>query len=151
PGPASAASGVSCTAAGAAGLSALTGAPAADFACGLNPPSFPRSPAQVRFTPKGDQLVVTVKGTNAIYVFGLDKDGRANDAPTVTQAPGPALPSFFGFSFDKKGHLLVTELFGSSTSIPTLSTGALASFNISPNGSLTGISANGQLVGVPDG
>src|SRR5262249_54952921 len=51
PGPASAPSGVSCTAAAAAGFSALTGAPAADFQCGLNPPSFPRSPAQIRFTP----------------------------------------------------------------------------------------------------
>jgi 6-phosphogluconolactonase len=52
PGPASAASGVSCTAAAAAGFSALTGAPAADFQCGLNPPSFPRSAAQIRFTPR---------------------------------------------------------------------------------------------------
>src|SRR5205823_10282729 len=101
PGPASAPSGVSCTAAGAAGFSGLTGAPAADFQCGLNPPSFPRSPAQVRFTPNGDQLVVTVKGTNTIYVFRVDEDGRVGDHPTITQAPGPALPSFFGFTFDK--------------------------------------------------
>src|SRR5262249_11527938 len=88
PGPATGPpGGVSRTAAAAAGFSALTGAPAADFQCGLNPPSFPRSPAQVRFTPSGNQLVVTVKGTNAIYVFPVDKDGTA-DAPTITQAPG---------------------------------------------------------------
>src|SRR2546427_904829 len=73
---------------------ALTGAPAADFQCGLNPPSFPRSPAQVRFTPNGSQLVVTVKGTNTIYVFAIDTNGIAGDHPTITQAPGqPYLPS----------------------------------------------------------
>jgi 6-phosphogluconolactonase (cycloisomerase 2 family) len=118
--------------------------------CGLNPPSFPRSPAQVRFTPSGNQLVVTVKGTNTIYVFPIDKNGTA-DAPTITQAPGPALPSFFGFTFDKKGHLLVTELFGSATTIPQGGAGALASFNITPNGQLARISADPALAGVPDG
>src|SRR5205823_8863261 len=50
PGPQSAASGVSCLLASALGLASFTGAPVADFFCGLNPPSFPRSPAQVRFT-----------------------------------------------------------------------------------------------------
>jgi 6-phosphogluconolactonase (cycloisomerase 2 family) len=142
PGPASAPSGVSCTAAAAVGFSALTGAPAADFICGLNPPSFPRSPAQIRFAPNGDQLVVTVKGTNTIYVFPLDEDGKAGDHPTIMQAPGPALPSFFGFTFDKKGHLLVTELFGSSASIPAGAQGALSSFTITNNGHLQPISSH---------
>jgi len=41
PGPASG-SGENCSAASAAGFSGLTGAPAADCQCGLNPPSFPR-------------------------------------------------------------------------------------------------------------
>jgi 6-phosphogluconolactonase len=143
PGPASAASGVSCTAAAAVGFSMLLGGvPVEDFQCGLNPPSFPRSPAQVKFTPGGDQLVVTVKGTNTIYVFRIDEDGRANDHPTVTQAPGPALPSFFGFGFDKKGRLLATELFGSATSIPALAQGALSSFTITNNGHLSPISSH---------
>lgn len=143
PGPATGpAGGVSCTAAAAAGFSSLTGASAADFQCGLNPPSFPRSPAQVRFTPSGDQLVVTVKGTNTIYVFPIDEHGRAGDNPTITQAPGPALPSFFGFAFDKKGRLLVTELFGSATSIPKGASGALSSFTITGNGHLQPISSD---------
>ena len=47
-----------------------------------------RSPGQVGFTPDGDQLVVTVKGTNSIYVFSVGKDGTLRK-PTVTQAPGP--------------------------------------------------------------
>ena len=97
PGPSSATSGVSCLAASAAGFNALTGAPAADFACGLNPPSFFRSPAQVRFTPDGTQLFVTVKGTNTIYAFPVDANGVAG-TPTVSQDPGeglPTLPSYF--------------------------------------------------------
>ena len=99
PGPASG-SGENCSAASAAGFSGLTGAPAADFQCGLNPPSFPRSPAQVRFTPDGNRLVVTVKGTNTIYVFPVGENGRAG-SPTTTQAALPALPSFFGLTFDR--------------------------------------------------
>jgi 6-phosphogluconolactonase len=115
--------------------------PAADFLCGLNPPSFPRSPAQVRFTPDGNQLVVTVKGTNTIYVFPVEENGRAGN-PTTTQAPGPALPSFFGLTFDKSEHLLVTELFGTATTIPTGGAGAVSSFVITKAGNLLSISSH---------
>ena len=142
PGPATGpAGGVSCTAAAAQGFSNLTGAPAADFQCGLNPPSFARTPAQVRFTPDGDQLVATVKGTNTIYVFPVDRDGTV-DQPTITQAPGPALPSFFGFTFDHSENLLVTELFGTATSIPKGGAGSLSSFSITGNGHLQPISSD---------
>lgn len=141
PGPASATTGVSCLAATAAGFSGLTGAPAVDFQCGLNPPSFPRSPAQVRFDPDADQLLVTVKGTNTIYAFRVDDDGRAVD-PEITQAPGPALPSFFGFTFDRHENLLVTELFGSATTLPKGGAGALSSFRVSHDGDLTAISSD---------
>lgn len=142
PGPASTSGGVSCTAAAANGFSQLTGAPAADFQCGLNPPSFPRSPAQIQFTPDGKQLLVAVKGTNAFYVFQIDERGAAGDQPTITQAPGPALPTPFGFAFDRRGHLLVTETFGSATSIPAGGQGALSSFTITANGHLTPISSH---------
>jgi 6-phosphogluconolactonase (cycloisomerase 2 family) len=143
PGPA-VGTGVECV--DAAGFAALTGAPAADFACGLNPPSFPRSPAQVKFTPDLNSLslVVTVKGTNAIYVFPVSEDGSV-DTPTITQAPGPALPSFFGLTFDKQEHLLVTELFGSSASIPNKAAGAVSSFTILDSRHLLPISSH-----VPD-
>jgi 6-phosphogluconolactonase len=140
PGPATG-SGRNCSAASAAGFSGLSGAPAADFVCGLNPPSFPRSPAQVRFTPDGDQLVVTVKGTNTIYVFPLDRDGRAED-PAVTQAPGPALPNFFAFAFDRNENLLVTELFGTASSIPAGAQGAVSSFTIRSSGGLNPLSSH---------
>ena len=142
PGPATGpAGGVSCTAAAATGFSNLTGAPAADFQCGLNPPSFARSPSQILFTPDGTQLTVTVKGTNTIYFFPVDADGTA-DPPTITQAPGPALPSFFGFAFDFNANLLVTEFFGTATSIPKGGAGALSSFGITLNGHLQPISSD---------
>jgi 6-phosphogluconolactonase len=115
--------------------------PAADFQCGLNPPSFPRSPAQARFTPDGKRLVVTVKGTNTIYVFPVGENGRAGN-PTTTQAASPSVPSFFGLTFDKKGRLLVTELFGSATSIPTPNAGAVSSFTIAADGNLFPISSH---------
>src|SRR5262249_36644195 len=38
--------------------------------------------------------------------------------------------SFFGLTFDKQEHLLVTELFGSATSIPAKGAGAVSSFTI---------------------
>jgi 6-phosphogluconolactonase (cycloisomerase 2 family) len=141
PGPASAATGVSCLAATAAGFSGLTGAPAADFSCGLNPPSFARSPAQVGFSPDGSQLVVTVKGTNTIYVFPVDQNGVAT-SPKITQAPGPELPTFFGFAFDRNADLLASELFGSATTIPKGGAGALSSFVVGVDGSLGAISSH---------
>ncbi len=134
-------SGANCSAASAQGFAGLTGAPVADFACGLNPPSFPRSPAQVRFTPEGDQLIVTVKGTNTIYIFPIGTDGRAEN-PAISPSSLPALPSFFGFTFDKHGHMLVTELFGSAISIPAGATGAVSSYTVTNSGILQSISSH---------
>ena len=133
--------GQDCSAASAAGFAALTGAPAADFACGLNPPSFSRSPGQVQFTPDGQQVIVTVKGTNSIYAFPLDSTGRAG-SPTITTASLPSLPSYFGFTFDKNANLLVTELFGAATSIPAGAMGSVSSFSLANTGSLQSISSH---------
>lgn len=122
--------------------------PAATFYCGLNPPAFPRSPSKVGFTPGGNRLVVTVKGTNKIYVFGVGKDGRLVTS-TVTQAQGPNQPTYFGFTFDKAGHLIVTEPFGVSPTIPNLTASSLSSFTVNRDGSLQAISAsipNGQAL-----
>ena len=86
--------------------------------------------------------MVTVKGTNTIYVFPVGSAGRAGARPTITQSPGPSLPTPFGFAFDLNGHLLVTELFGSATSIPAGGDGALSSFTIASNGQLSPISSH---------
>ena len=115
--------------------------PAVDFQCGLNPPAFPRSPAQVKFTPDGAQLVVTVKGTNSIYVFPVKIDGTVG-SPAITQAPGPELPSYFGFTFDLNSHMLLTELFGTATAIPSGGAGAVSSFYVQAPGTLSQVSAD---------
>lgn len=53
------------------------------------------APAEVSFTPDGNQLVVTEKGTNQIDTFAIDDDGIAE--------PGRSFPSSgntpFGFAF----------------------------------------------------
>jgi 6-phosphogluconolactonase (cycloisomerase 2 family) len=126
------------------------GFPSPAFDCGRNPPAFPRSPAQIGFTPDGSQLIVTVKGTNAILAFPLDpRTGRAL-APRVTQAPetpvaqnqGPALPTFFGFAFKDERTVLVTEAFGKSPTIPQPGAGATSSFRLGEDGTLDQISAD---------
>lgn len=120
--------------------------PPASFHCGLNPPAFPRSPAQVGFTPNGDRLVVTVKSTNTIYVFPVGADGRVG-TPRLTQAQGPNQPTYFGFAFDRAGHMIVTEPFGESLTIPNPAASTVSSFAITGTGNLQVISAsiaNGQ-------
>lgn len=114
------------------------GFPRPFFDCGRNPPAFPRSPAQVRFTPDGRRLVVTVKGTNSIYIFPVGEHGVA----TQFQAPGPALPTYFGIAFDQQGHLLITEAFGKAPFIPMPGMGALSSFTITDTGALQQISTS---------
>jgi 6-phosphogluconolactonase (cycloisomerase 2 family) len=119
--------------------------PTDEFRCGLNPPAFPRSPAQVGFTPDGENLVVTVKGTNSIYVFPLNNDGTPGE-PTVTQAEGPNQPTYFGFAFDSDANLIVSEPFGATAAIPAAPFSAVSSFAIDGDGDLEAISS-----GVPNG
>jgi 6-phosphogluconolactonase (cycloisomerase 2 family) len=89
---------------------------------------------------------VTVKGTNSIYVFPVDGAGLPG-TPTVTQAPGPNQPTYFGFAFDKSGHLVVAEPFGATPAIPAVPFSAVSSFAITDSGDLRAISSsvpNGQ-------
>ena len=119
--------------------------PTDEFRCGLNPPNFIRGPGQIRFTPSGQALVVTVKGTNSIYVFPVDEAGLPG-TPTITQAQGPNQPTYFGFAFDKSGHLIVSEPFGATPVIPAVPFSAVSSFAINEDGTLTTLSAS-----VPNG
>lgn len=112
----------------------------------MNPPTFLRSAGQVGFTPDGKQLVVTVKATNTIYVFPIGENGVPG-TPTVTQAQGPNQPTYFGFAFDQEGHLIVSEPFGTSPTIPAVPASSVSSFVITKAGALQAISAsipNGQ-------
>lgn len=70
------------------------------------------NPAQVSVTPDGAQLVVTEKGTSRVDVLGLDAAGRP--VSLVSTPSAGAVP--FGFDFDNKGHLLVSEAAASTAS-----------------------------------
>src|SRR4051794_2878432 len=69
-------------------------------------------PAQVAFTPDGSALVVTEKASSTIDTYPVDTSGVAG-APTVSTSAG-ATP--FGFDFDRRGHLLVSEAGGTASS-----------------------------------
>ena len=65
-------------------------------------------PAQISFSTRGDFLVVTEKGTNLIDTFALTH-GFFAEAP-ITYPSAGMTP--FGFAFDPRGHLIVSEAFG---------------------------------------
>lgn len=66
------------------------------------------APAQVGFNPDGEVLVVTEKGSNKLTTYRVRQDGGI-DAPVVTASAGMTP---FGFAFDRRGNLLVSEAFG---------------------------------------
>ena len=70
------------------------------------------NPAQIQFSPDGSTLVVTEKGSSTIDTYAVGADGRAG-APAVSHAAG-STP--FGFDFDNRGHLLVSEAGGTASS-----------------------------------
>jgi len=115
--------------------------------CGQNPPAFPRSPGEVAFDRLGIALVVTVKGTNSIYVFPVGLFDGKPGTPTITKAAGPTQPTYFGFAFDFLDRLIVAEPFGTTATIPAQPDSAVSSFGIGFNGALHEISTdvpNGQ-------
>jgi 6-phosphogluconolactonase len=94
-------------------------------------------PAQIEFNPWGNVLVVTEKGTNSIDTYVVGYDGVAG--PPNTQASTGDTP--FGFEFDGRGHLIVSDAFGGGAGL-----GAMSSYNVSAGGIslITGPVANGQ-------
>jgi len=64
---------------------------------------------QVGFDPQGDAVVVTEgdpAGENNIHVFSVDRKGLLSLEPVTSPSVG-VVP--FGFIFDRRGHLLVSE------------------------------------------
>jgi 6-phosphogluconolactonase (cycloisomerase 2 family) len=66
------------------------------------------APAQVSFTPDGSQLVVTERATNRIDLYEVNADGTVAGPASIASAG----PTPFGFGFDNKDHLIVSEAFG---------------------------------------
>ena len=87
--------------------------------------------AQVRFSPDGNQLVVTGRSSNRIDTFIVGADGLFSSAKSFDVAPG-GTP--FGFDFDNKGHMLVSlaGVGGSS---------GAASYDLAADGSISTITA----------
>lgn len=95
-------------------------------------------PAQVQYTPRGDALVVTGKASNSIDVFKLEASGKPTSP--VTTASAGVTP--FGFDFDRRGHLLVSDAAGGAPGASTAS-----SYTVEASGALnaiTGAVPNGE-------
>ncbi|HEV2126837.1 MAG TPA: beta-propeller fold lactonase family protein, partial [Chloroflexota bacterium] len=84
-------------------------------------------PAQVQFTPHGNQLVVTEKATNQILTYAVDRHGLAG-TPVVNQSEGMTP---FGFDFTKRGDLIVSEAFGGAENAS-----AVSSYQVNSGGGL---------------
>lgn len=75
-------------------------------------------PAQIQFTPDGRALVVTEKATNTITTYAVGAD--ALPGSPNTQASAGATP--FGFSFNQRGDLVVSEAAGGAPGASSAST-----------------------------
>ena len=84
-------------------------------------------PAQISFTPDGSTLVVTEKATNVISTYAVGADGRAT-GPTVTPSVGQTP---FGFAFDKRDVLIVSEAFGGAADASAASSYAVHGTSLS--------------------
>lgn len=91
------------------------------------------APAQVQFSPDGDLLAVTERNTQTIDTYRVGKDGLAS-GPIVNHSSG-AVP--FGFAFDKRGHLVVSEAGGGANGLS-----AASSYAVSENGAFRVVSAS---------
>ena len=79
-------------------------------------------PAQVSFDPRGETLVVTEKDTNLIDTYDVDGDTGLASGPRQ-QASAGVTP--FGFAFDRRGHLIVSEAFGGAADQSAVSSYAI--------------------------
>jgi 6-phosphogluconolactonase len=88
-------------------------------------------PAQVEFSNDGGTLVVTNKDTNTIDTFVVGSNGT----PGAAQSQPSEGDTPFGFDFDKRGHLIVSEAFGGAAGAS-----AVSSYSLDSSGLLTTIS-----------
>jgi 6-phosphogluconolactonase (cycloisomerase 2 family) len=65
-------------------------------------------PAQIEFSPDGRYLVVSEKGTNSILTYKVRKHGHVS-GPVINTS---SAPTPFGFAFDKRGRIIVSEANG---------------------------------------
>ena len=90
-------------------------------------------PAQVEFTPGGEALLVTEKMTNNLMVYTVNHNGVVNNSFSVPSAGETP----FGFAFDNRDHVIISEAFGGA---PDAS--ALSSYGLNEHGMVEAISAS---------
>lgn len=99
----------------------------------VQPLSGKTAPAQISFSPEGDVLVVAEKSTSLIDTYTVDSDGVAS-GPTTHPSSGNTP---FGFAFDNRGQLIVSEAGGGPSG-----TSAVSSYSVSDTGSLITLSGS---------
>ena len=82
-------------------------------------------PAQIEFNPNGKILIVTEKASNMIDTYIVGHDGIAGIP--VSQPSAGTTP--YGFAFDNRGHLIVSDAFGGGSLA-----GAVSSYDAGPGG-----------------
>jgi 6-phosphogluconolactonase len=92
------------------------------------------APGQVGFSDEGDVLVVSERGTQSLTTFRVKRNGTLSDK-TVAASSG-AVP--FGFAFNKRDILIVSEAAGSSASSYRFNDGSATPIVVTPS------LANGQ-------
>lgn len=103
------------------------------------------NPAQIRFNRQGSVLVVTERVANNIDTFLVRNGGLLSDpivyaAPVLPDPIGATNP--FGFDFDSRGGLFVSDDFNDATGLA-----AMSSFRIGSDGKLQPASTNVQVGG----
>jgi len=91
-----------------------------------------RSPSNVKFSPDGKWLVVSIKNIDSlgeIQVFGVNRNGSLTPSSVITASRDPRP---FAISFDFGGHLQVVEA----------NAAAISTYNIRQDGNLELISAS---------
>lgn len=89
------------------------------------------APAQVQFNPKGNVLVVTEKATNLIDTYIVGDDGFAS-GPFVHASAG-VTP--FGFAFDRRGRMYVSDAAGGAPGASSVS-----SYRVAGDGNIQAVS-----------
>lgn len=86
------------------------------------------APAQISFSPEGDQLIVSEKGTNRLVTYAVSERGLAS-APRVTPSAGQTP---FGFAFAHDDVLIVTEAFGGAANASAASSYSVKEHGAAP-------------------
>jgi 6-phosphogluconolactonase (cycloisomerase 2 family) len=86
------------------------------------------TPSQVSFAPDGRVLAVTERATQQISTYVVGADGLT-DGPHTFASSGPAP---FGFGFDKRGNLIVSEA----------ANGSVSSYHVGVDGTVSPVTAS---------